>query len=164
MKKGRPSEGTPSESRPRTVPQDRCRPAGSGPALASLWFGPLYAPATRPFFNLPCRPDASSGTRPSVLISGKRADLFRCPRTERPSSHSSITHIRQKSNGFFAGISCVPYGQRMSPPEKKGRPALSDRMIGRGRPPSRGRPPLGRGKSAVGVGHPRPMNKRAGRA
>ena len=53
MKKGRPSEETPSESRPRTVPQDRCRLLSSGPALASLWFGPLYAPATRPCFNLP---------------------------------------------------------------------------------------------------------------
>jgi len=60
-KKRRPSEETPSESRPRTVPLDRCRLLSSGPALASLWFGPLYAPATRPFsFSLflpaaPCR-------------------------------------------------------------------------------------------------------------
>ena len=56
-KKGRPSEGTPSESRPRTVPQDRCR-------LLSFWLAlgePSVRAALRPRNAALLQPPISAG-------------------------------------------------------------------------------------------------------
>ena len=68
-KKGRPSEVTPSESRPRTVPQTGVGLLVPGPPLASLRFGPLRIPATRPFFNLPFSSGGSMPPGASRIVS-----------------------------------------------------------------------------------------------
>ena len=111
-KKRRPSEGTPSESRPRTVPQDRCRLLSSGPALAGLWFGPLYAPATRPFsFSLflpaaPCRRmhlESSPFSEKAAPPSGgpARSPRSTCKDTHNPRICNARSPVFARAKGCF---------------------------------------------------------------
>jgi hypothetical protein len=78
----------------------------SGSPLASLRFGPPYAPATRPFFNLPFQPDASSSTRSSVLPSCRD-----CPvRSERRGMWGLSTHPpRSPSRTWSLRPRCDPF-------------------------------------------------------
>jgi len=114
MKKMRPSEEVPSESRPRTVPQDRCRLAGSGPAsvepLVRAVLHPRNAALVQPPFFF--RRHRAAGCISNRLPLANRLPRPPAGQPISPRSLYLILGIPKKASENFFSFSHPPRGKR----------------------------------------------------